>query len=345
MKSYSKVKKRDSNMELLRIIAMLLVMIVHANFRALPCPTVQETNTEVVSSILRFFTESFSIISVNVFVLLSGWYGIKIKFSRLLELLFQIFFFSLLCFIIYVFVIDSNNSVGINEFGSLLMLKSSNYWFVKAYLGLYILSPVLNTFVEFASRKQYQILLILFYTFQTIYAWISPYGALYFEGGYSAISFVGLYLLARYVHLYPIRIWRLSRYWDLCIYLLIVIFTTVITYMLRKYDISHDRFYLYTSPFVIISALHFLLFFSKISFNSEVVNWISISCFAIYLLHSNSLLADPCYDNIIYTWFSEMSRISFLLHVGVFIMIVFILSILMDKLRIILWNLLCKKNI
>ena len=50
---------RDSNMELLRIVAMLLVMIVHANFSALPIPSYEEANNEVISSILRFFTESF----------------------------------------------------------------------------------------------------------------------------------------------------------------------------------------------------------------------------------------------------------------------------------------------
>ena len=60
--------ERDSNMELLRIIAMLLVMIVHANFRALPVPTYEEANNEILSSILRFFTESFSIICVNLFI-------------------------------------------------------------------------------------------------------------------------------------------------------------------------------------------------------------------------------------------------------------------------------------
>ena len=32
-------KQRDSNMELLRILAMVLVMVVHANFRALPVPS------------------------------------------------------------------------------------------------------------------------------------------------------------------------------------------------------------------------------------------------------------------------------------------------------------------
>ena len=87
------IKFRDSNMELLRIIAMLLVCIVHANFRALPVPTYEEAFTNVSSSILRYFTESISIICVNLFVLISGWYGIKFKFSRLKEFLAQVLFF------------------------------------------------------------------------------------------------------------------------------------------------------------------------------------------------------------------------------------------------------------
>ena len=35
-------KIRQSNVELLRIVTMILVMIVHANFRALSAPTVAD---------------------------------------------------------------------------------------------------------------------------------------------------------------------------------------------------------------------------------------------------------------------------------------------------------------
>ena len=93
-------KQRDSNMELLRIIAMLLVMIVHADFRALSCPSTLDTNLYPDSSFLRFFVESVSIICVNVFVLLSGWFGIRLKKERLLELGFQVLFFGALCLFI-----------------------------------------------------------------------------------------------------------------------------------------------------------------------------------------------------------------------------------------------------
>ena len=89
---YSKTtNSRDSNMELLRVVAMLLVCIVHANFRALPVPTHEEVFPNVSSSILRYFTESVSIICVNLFVLLSGWYGIKFKLDRLKEFFFKLF--------------------------------------------------------------------------------------------------------------------------------------------------------------------------------------------------------------------------------------------------------------
>ena len=95
---------RDSNMELLRIIAMLLVMVVHVDFRALGIPVFEEVQTNPFSSSFRFLTESFSFISVNVFVLLSGWYGIKFKLDRLWEFLFQVFFFSIFLFVVYSLV-------------------------------------------------------------------------------------------------------------------------------------------------------------------------------------------------------------------------------------------------
>lgn len=329
---------RDSNMELLRIIAMLLVMIVHANFRALPVPTAEETNTETISSILRFFTESFSIICVNLFILLSGWYGIKIKIKRLLEFIFQVLFFSIIGFTIIQLIEPGEYSIkqGISK---LLLVNRWDYWFVKAYLGLYLFSPILNTFIEHVTQKQYQLTLFLFYSFQTIYGWLFPTGAIYFENGYSAMSFMGLYLLARYIRLYPIKFWQKSYIFDVLVYTSITLFTTVITFTFKKYNIAFGSyFFMYTSPLVIVSAIHFMLIFTKIHLRSKLINWIACSCFAIYLLHSNSFLANPLYDNIILNWFNQLSTIPFLFHVIPFITAVFFIAIFLDKIRMAIWG-------
>ena len=45
-------KTRDSNMELLRLVAMLLVMMVHASYRALPPPTQEAIANGPVSMFL-----------------------------------------------------------------------------------------------------------------------------------------------------------------------------------------------------------------------------------------------------------------------------------------------------
>lgn len=108
---------RDSNMELLRIVAMLLVLVVHADFASLGAPTKVEVMNNPYLSIVRLGVESISIISVNVFVLLSGWYGIKMKRKGLIGLLFQSMFFGILG----VFLCNSlslfNAFLGINFWG------------------------------------------------------------------------------------------------------------------------------------------------------------------------------------------------------------------------------------
>lgn len=90
---YTKVTPRDSNMELLRIIAMVIIMFVHANFRALGHPTLEELACSPVGTFVRYLWEGLCILGVNVFVMLSGWYGIRFKPVRLGALAFQILFF------------------------------------------------------------------------------------------------------------------------------------------------------------------------------------------------------------------------------------------------------------
>lgn len=334
-------KGRQSNVELLRIITMILVMIVHANFRALSAPIVEEAVTAPSSAFLRFLTESFSIICVNVFVLISGWFGIHFKWKRFMEFLFQVFFFG---FVIYVIIclIDPDK---IRLIKNVLMTDAWNYWFVKCYLFLYIVSPLLNAFVEKATQKQLLTILILFFTLQTFYGWATN-GITWFNRGYSGISFAGLYLLARYVRLYPTKWFTHSLIFDLLVYLVFVALNTLCAFWLTRtgHASISTRLFLYTSPFVILAAVHFLLIFTKFSITSKTINWIAASCFAIYLTHSNSFLAKPCYDNLIHNWFINESTISFLLYTGCLMFCVFWVSILSDKIRIFVFNKLFSKD-
>lgn len=336
----SKTKKvRDSNMELLRLVAMLLVLIVHANFRALPVPDYTHVHSNPSSAFLMFMTEGFSIYAVDLFVLLSGWYGIRFKFKRLVELVFQVLFFGL--FAIGVCAIFAPQELTHDVLSRLLLLGENDYWFVKTYVALYILSPVLNAFVEQASRKQFAIVLLTFFSFQFLYGWAFE-STRWLVAGYSLPSFIGLYLLARFMRLHPLKCWQLSRWIDLGIYLVIVAFLTISMFVIKQHAGRGGALYFYICPLVIVGAMHLMLFFSKFSFRSRVVNWLAISAFAAYLTQSSSFIGKPFYDEIILGWFNNEPRSQFIIYTGLLVLAVFFGSIMIDKLRILLWELASK---
>jgi surface polysaccharide O-acyltransferase-like enzyme len=90
---------RQSNIELLRIIVMFMVMCIHTTL-AIRYPEMESaTSTEyfVVGAI-----KAFSLVAVNVFVMISGWFGIKFSFSGLYSFIFQVLLFTLLCYAISI---------------------------------------------------------------------------------------------------------------------------------------------------------------------------------------------------------------------------------------------------
>ena len=87
-----KLKKRESNMELFRIVATFLILVVHASFFTLGAPTQVDIATNPVSSFTRFFVQAISIVSVNAFVLLSGGLAYDLRQVVFLILYFKFYF-------------------------------------------------------------------------------------------------------------------------------------------------------------------------------------------------------------------------------------------------------------
>ena len=85
-------KQRLSSIELLRIIAILGVLVDHVGMVAGLLPTGGDIVTKPLASIANIFSLSLAIGSVDVFVLISGWFGIKATKRGLARFLYQVFF-------------------------------------------------------------------------------------------------------------------------------------------------------------------------------------------------------------------------------------------------------------
>ena len=329
-------KERDSNMELFRILAMFLVLVVHADFFSLGAPTSAEISTSSLSSFSRLFFESLSIGCVNMFVLLSGWYGIRPKIKSFGNFIFQCAFF---LFGIYAFCLlfhlSQLNIQGL--MGCLLLLKWN--WFIKAYLLLYILSPVLNSFVELSTQKQHRNILICFFIFQSFFSWMVN-AAVFFESGYSTISFVGLYLLARYVAKYKNTLVQYDRTVYLFIFALVTLLGAIASYLFGRFGIPYlpGLIFRYDNPVVILASLSLLIYFSKLRFHSKVINWIGSSSFAVFLLHTNPNLCEQHFIPLIQKIYSSNDGVVCLLCIGSFLIIIYAVAILLDQVRKIMWD-------
>ena len=96
-KAVEKNKSRNSNIELLRIIAAIMVVMLHYNFSRAICQVPNGSVNEIVLYVL----ESISICAVNVFIMISGYFMVfskKRRICKIAELLLQVIAFKVIVF-------------------------------------------------------------------------------------------------------------------------------------------------------------------------------------------------------------------------------------------------------
>lgn len=325
---------RLSNIELLRIIAMFMVLGVHANFYALGTPTGATINDNPPSAAIRIVLCITCCMCVNLFILISGLFSIKPSIKGFCRFIFQCLYFSLGIYTILIILGKAHFSI--SEITQCFYFSKWD-WFIKAYIGLYILSPVLNAFVEKVTKKQMQYFLISFYLFQTLYSIRGS--AIFICSGYSTFSFIGLYMIGRYLSIYGIE--KINRKQLLTAVFIPIILVSSIYY----WDAGRDAFLFsgmsmsYANPIMIIAAAALTMLFVKMKIkHNKIINYISASAFAAYLLHYDPHILKTWFCKISQTIFTNFEGLSCLSMEILFLITVFAISVLLDQPRKWIWN-------
>ena len=329
-------KQRESNFELLRIISMFMVLALHADFFAIGAPDVEAFHDTPLSAFTRLLIEMMSIVSVNVFVMISGWFGIKPSLKGFANFLFQCLFF--LVGIYAVGLLSGSVSLSAKGVASCLTLSSGYNWFIRAYLGLYVLSPILNAFLEHCSKRQLEYVLIAFYTFQTFYGFIGNVD--FFCSGYSTFSFIGLYLLSRYLRLYGTALSKSGG----VVYLISVLVNVLLYYVLMKMDVQRIHTTGYVNPLVIIGAAGLIMWASQLRIRqSRLINSVALSSFAVFLLHMNPNISDSLFKPFMISLYERFDGVMCLIVEFLVLVLIFALAVLLDQPRKLLWNYLWRR--
>lgn len=199
-------KKRQANFELLRILAMFMVVIMH--FLA-ASGVVTEGRPRDGLYLFGILTESLCICAVNVYVLLSGYFLSTAAFSlkRVVRLIAQTLFYTVLIPVLLVAAgqLDLKSALNIYSiWPNVFPIQSGHYWFVTAYVVMSLFAPCLNAALEKLSQKDMGRMLAALLLFFCIGKTLSPLQFATDKYGYDFGWFLVLYLMGGYIRRYGV---------------------------------------------------------------------------------------------------------------------------------------------
>lgn len=286
---------RKSNFELLRIISMVLIIAhhiaVHSGFYF-------ENNT--LNKLWVLYLNIGGKIGVNIFVLISGYFLInteKLKFSKIFKLWLQIFFYSIIFYIISIIINPDSFTFG-NLFFAHLPILTNSWWFASTYFILFLMSPYINILLKHLSKKQYLIML----AFLTVLWSVIPTILNVNVQSNSLLWFIYLYSVAGYVRLHLKD--EKNKPW---MYLIAGYVTLNVFYILTIF--TKDFFAIEQLPTLIVSLSLFLAF-RKINMpNIKIINLIASTTFGIYLIHDNNFLRYIIWQDIFKNYSYETNNL------------------------------------
>ena len=295
---------------------MFMILLLHSNFLAFGTP-----EDYSFRSFSRCFAEAFTLTPVNIFVLITGFFGTRLSIRKVSNLIFQVFF----CVVpISLFLA----SFGIIEFDFRSIIRSfifNKYWFINAYIGLLFLTPILNVAVDHLSHKVYISSLLFFYVLAFLDAFWGVSG-IRIAGGYSLIWFIFLYLLGRYVKCYQPS---LSKKQLITLIAISCLCNSFLIFTLHSCD--------YVNPFIVIQSVSTLLLFTKFEIKSDVINLVAASTTMVYLVNLHPVLWGAM-ENKLWSFYLNNSTFIFLLYTLLLCVSVFVFAIFYDIIRLFIWK-------
>lgn len=193
---------RMANLELLRCAAMLMVVVLHYLDKGNLLPELTESPLGGAGA-LAWLLESFCIVAVNVYMFISGYFlcTSSFKLSRLLQLWLQIWVYSVVFGLLGAFTgVLREAAFGTHYLLTLLFpVTMGHYWFMTAYVFLYLMLPMVGTAVKKMTKQQMGLALALLLVFFSIGKSVLPVSFEKDAQGYDCLWYLCVFLTAAYV--------------------------------------------------------------------------------------------------------------------------------------------------
>ena len=292
----TETKARQKNLEKLRCLAMMMVVTLHFLGKGNLLKDIHAP--EVVAA--AWGLEALCIVAVNCYMLISGYFLCEssFKLSRLLGLYLQIWMYSVgVGLTAWAAGLVPADEVNVHYFLSLLFpVSMGHYWFMTAYVCLYLLFPLVGMAVKRMTKEQLIFVLALCLGAFCVLKSVLPFRLEEDRQGYDFLWYLCVFLVAAYIRKFGIKF--LEKRWRcICLYLISCGAILLELYVLRLLYLSRGSFELirgisfeYNHILVLLAAAGLFGWFrlgknEGILANAAAV--ISPYVLGVYLLHEN----------------------------------------------------------
>ena len=290
-------QERQSNIELLRILAILGVVVLHYNNPNIGGGIAYATEGGI-NFYLLYLLESYFVCAVDLFMLISGYFLVEYKSRniwKVIELIAQVVIFKLATYIVKVIL--GNAELSIKHIISSLV--PTNY-FIILYCVVFLVSPFINKLLNELNAKQLKLFVTLIFVLFSVcptmvdafgevtgkewvgLSTVSMYGS---QWGYSAINFMLMYCIGAFIRIRGFDVWdrrkalltflgcaMVSFFWSRA--------NDFIGYYIEKSALE------YCNPVVIMMAISIFIVFAKTDIGVQKwINSLAKGTLTVYLTH------------------------------------------------------------
>ncbi len=296
--------ERNYGIDLLRITAMFMVVILHI----LGCGGILKGGESFSANyVTAWFLETAAYCAVNVFAMISGYAmaGRHVSLFKIIPLWLLVFFYSSVITILFRFVpfFAQFHEVTNRELidGIFFPVLSRQYWYFSCYVGLFFFIPFINRLLENLNQKEHRALCLTIFILFSAATMLNLHDKDTFNlnRGYSVLWLVCLYIVGAYLKKYPLR---LSKSKAFLIYLFCVVAAWLLDFPVTYFALnkgSQDNgvaqlFVDYLSPFIFASGIMLIVLFSQIRIEKaaakKAIRFASSLAFSVYIIHVHPLV-------------------------------------------------------
>lgn len=349
-------KKKNVNIELVRIISMLMIISVHGMNKGglldMQNGGLLTLTHPTTNSVVAWIMECANVNGLNLFMLITGYLLCKSRFKagRLFEIICQVMFYSLGILAVLLAVGERYDTY--HYLRCIFPVHNNIYWFCTAYVLLYLLSPVLVAGIKKMSKGQLKLTIFGLLAFEMFFKTVMPVRFTEDESGYNLIWFLVMFLIAAYIRLYDIE-WLKKPLKAYLIHLACVALMFAEQFALSQVNLRTGRFEDLLG--VSLEHNHIFLLLSSVSLFMAIINareiqgvWAKLITFAaplsfgVYLFHEHDLIRYEWPKWIGVSNLASCNVIVFVLGVLGYSVAIYIIGGLVDYLRSLLFKLIKK---